>query len=87
MKKSRQTLLETFPNPEYECAAGASTPHFEINVPLLCYPLFFNPQVRINKMANKHCHLLPLSFRVALKNTSSNISIDPNGLLSLYKFY
>ena len=35
---------------ECQCAAGASNPHFKINVSLFCCPLFFNPQVRINKV-------------------------------------
>ena len=86
-KKKRWTLLEIFLKVECQCAAGASIPYFKINFPLFCCPLFFNPQVRINKKANKDCHLLPQYFRIALKDASSNISIDPIGLSSFHKFY
>ena len=50
------------------------------NVPFLFCILFLNHQVRINKVGNKYCHLLPQSFRITLKCTSSNISTDPVGL-------
>ena len=50
-KQNREALLEIFLNPECLCAAGASTP--KINVPY-SYSLFFKPQIRINKVANKH---------------------------------
>ena len=38
-------------------------------------------------MANKHCHLLTQSFRITLKDTSTNISAYPNELSSLHNFY
>ena len=36
---------------------------------------------------SKYCDLLPQSFRITLKDTSSNISIDPIDLSTFYKFY
>ena len=54
----RQAQLEIFLNPEYQYAVGASTPlHFKINIPSFSCTFFLNHQVRINKMASKHCHL------------------------------
>lgn len=50
------------------------------NVPFLFCILFLNHQVRINKVGNKYCPLLPQSLRITLKCTSSNISTDPVGL-------
>ena len=38
-------------------------------------------------MANQHCHLLPQSCRITLKDVSSNISIGPIELSSLHKFH
>ena len=76
---------QNFSEPECQCAVDASTPHFKINVPLFCCPLFFN-QVRINKMAAKDCDLPPQCFRITLKDACS-ISIDPIGLSSRNKLF
>ena len=46
---------------------------------------FFNLQVRINRMASQHCHLIHQCFRITLKDTTS-ISLDPIGLSSLHNF-
>ena len=56
------------------------TPISKLRRPFFCCPFFFDPQVRINKMVNEQCWLQPLSFRVNLKDTSSNISTDSSGL-------
>ena len=48
----------------------SSNSHFKINVPLFCCLLFFNPKVRINKIANKDCNLLSQCFRITLKDAS-----------------
>ena len=80
-----QALLKISLSPSASVQPVPQPPHFKINVPLFCCPLFFNPLARISKMANKDCHLLPQCFGIALKDASS-ISIDPIGLSSLYKF-
>ena len=47
-----------FLQPPVQVCIGAYIPYFKINSPIFCCPLFFeeylNPQVRINKMVNKH---------------------------------
>ena len=47
-------------------------------------PLFQPPGK--GKQNGKHCHVLTQSFRMNLKDTSSNISIDPTGLWCLHDF-
>ena len=55
---------------------GASI--FYFNAPFFCF-LFFNPQVRTNKMTNSDKHLLPLSFKISLKDTSCHIFLNSLG--------
>ena len=56
------------------------TPILKLRRPFFYCPFFFGSQVRINKMVNEQCWLQPLSFRVNLKDTSSNIFTDSSGL-------
>ena len=47
-----------FFQPPIPVCRGGYIPHFKINAPIFCCPLFsenyLNPQVRINKMVNRH---------------------------------
>lgn len=56
------------------------TPILKLRRPFFYCPFFFGSQVRINKMVNEQCWLQPMSFRVNLKDTSSNIFTDSSGL-------
>ena len=58
---------------------------------ILLPPLFHSPSppthtIYQDQQTGKHCHVLPQSFRINLKDTSSNISIDSIGLSSLHDF-
>ena len=56
---------------------------FKNQCPLsLLFPFFQPPEQ--DEQNGKHCHLLPKSFRISLKDTSSNISIDSTELSSLH---
>ena len=47
-------------------------PPFQNEFPLTLFQLPGQDQ-----QYGKHCHLLPQSFRITIKNTTSNISRDP----------
>ena len=60
-------------------------PPFQNQCPLILLSPLFQPLGQ-DQQNGKHCHLPPQSFRITLKDTSSNISIEPIGLSSLHKF-
>ena len=60
-------------------------PPFQNQCPLILLSPLFQPPGQ-DQQNGKHCHLLHQSFRITLKDTSSNISIDPIGLSSLHGF-
>ena len=51
-RKKGHRLCLNFPEPRVLVHSRCLKPHFRINVSFFCCPLFFNPQVRIKKMAN-----------------------------------
>ena len=52
---------------------------------ILLLSLLFQPPGQ-DEQNGKHYHLLPQSFRTTLKDTSTNLSIDPIGISSLHDF-
>ena len=84
-KKDEPGSAWNFPEPWVIVPSKCLNPHFKINVLLFCCPLFFTPPGH-DQQNGKHCHLLSQSFRITLKDISSNISLNPIGLSSLHKF-
>ena len=77
-KINRQVLLEIFLNSEILVCSMCLNPPVKNQFPLFpLSPLFQTPGQ--DQQTDKHCHLLPRSFRIFRKDTSSNISMNPLG--------